>query len=108
GKEIAQGVSGPIGIMQTIYVISHNGLAAFLFFLGLLNAAVGGFNLIPFPALDGSRLLILMVAGLRGREFDPDKEARFHFTGLVILLTLVIFVTFFDVQRLFAGSLPIE
>lgn len=108
GKEIAQGVSGPIGIMQTIYVISHNGLAAFLFFLGLLNAAVGGFNLIPFPALDGSRLLILMLAGLRGREFDPDKEARFHFTGLVILLTLVIFVTFFDVQRLFVGSLPIE
>ncbi len=108
GKDIAKGVQGPLGIMHVIYELSDNGLAQFLFFLALLNALVGGFNLLPFPALDGSRLLLLLVAGVLGREFDPDKEARFHFTGLIVLLTVVIFVSVLDVQRLLSGRLPIE
>lgn len=100
--------AGPIGIMHMIYSLSDNGLPEFLFFLGVLNAAVGAFNLIPFPALDGSRLLILAIGALRGREVDPEKEARLHYAGLLVLLTVVVLVTFLDVQRILSGGTLIQ
>lgn len=105
---IVKGLQGPLGIMHVLYSLSDNGWAQFLFFVGLLNAAVGGFNLIPFPALDGARLLILLLTALRGKEFDPEKEAKIHYAGLLMLLTLVLFISVMDVRRMFSGVTLIE
>lgn len=103
GKEIVENMQGPIGIMQLIYQLHDNGVLQFLFFIALLNAAIGAFNLLPFPALDGARLVFLFVAGLRGRQVDPEKEARVHLLGLLVLLGFVVIVTFGDIKRLIAS-----
>jgi len=91
--------------MQILFLLSDNGIAQFLYFVALLNAAIGAFNLLPFPALDGSRLVFLIIAGLRGKPLDPDKEARIHLAGLMVLLGFVVIVTFGDIKRLFSADI---
>jgi regulator of sigma E protease len=104
GKEIVENMQGPVGIMTLIYQLRDNGLLQFLFFIALLNAAIGAFNLLPFPALDGARLVFLFIAALRGgRQVDPEKEAKVHLLGLLVLLCFVVVVTFGDIKRLIAS-----
>ena len=104
GKEIVENMQGPVGIMTLIYQLRDNGLLQFLFFIALLNAAIGAFNLLPFPALDGARLVFLFIAALRGgRQVDPEKEAKVHLLGLMVLLCFVVVVTFGDIKRLIAS-----
>lgn len=104
GQEIVESMQGPVGIMTLIYQLSDNGVLQFLFFIALLNAAIGAFNLLPFPALDGARLVFLFIAGLRGgRQIDPEKEAKVHLLGLMVLLCFVVVVTFGDIKRLIAS-----
>ena len=104
GKEIVENLQGPIGIMQLIYGMSDNGIAQFLFFVALLNAAIGAFNLMPIPALDGSRLVFLLIAAVRGKAVDPDKEAKIHLAGLMVLLSFVLLVSFGDIKRLLSDQ----
>lgn len=96
-------MSGPLGIMQMIFELSNDGLGKLLYITALINAAVGAFNVLPFPALDGARFCVLFIGWVRGREVDPRKEAMVHNIGLIILLVLVLLVTFLDIQRLYAG-----
>lgn len=106
GSEIVDSMQGPVGIMTLIYQLSDNGFFQFLFFIALLNAAIGAFNLLPFPALDGARLVFLVIAALRGgRQVDPDKEAKVHLLGLLLLLCFVLVVTFGDIKKLIASQL---
>ena len=105
GSEIVENMQGPIGIMTLLYQLSDNGILQFLYFVALLNAAIGAFNLLPFPALDGSRLVFLAWAGIRGKALDPSKEARIHLAGLLILLGFVILVSFGDIKRLISSHL---
>lgn len=105
GKEIVENLQGPIGIMQLLFQISDNGLFQFFFFVALLNAAIGAFNLLPFPALDGSRLVFLVIAAVRGKALDPEKEAKIHLAGLMVLLSFVVLVSFGDVKRLISSHL---
>jgi regulator of sigma E protease len=59
----------------------------------------------PLPALDGGRLLFILIELLRGgRRIAPEKEALVHFAGMVVLLALMALITFFDVQRLLNGQ----
>ncbi len=96
-------MSGPLGIMQMIFELSNDGLGKLLYITALINAAVGAFNVIPFPALDGARFVVLLFGWVRGKELDARKEAMVHQVGLFILLGFVLLVTFLDVQRIFAG-----
>ena len=72
-------------------------LAAFL------TAQIGLLNLVPWPGLDGGRLIFVVVELLTRRRVPPRREAAFHFVGIVVLLTLVLFITVGDVQRI-AGT----
>lgn len=105
GTEIVQSMQGPIGIMQLLYEISKKSIVQLALFLAVLNAAVGGFNLLPFPALDGSRLVFLVVAAVRGKAVDPDKEARIHLAGLLLLLGFMLVVSFGDIKRLISAEM---
>ncbi|MBQ7528653.1 site-2 protease family protein [bacterium] len=100
---VKSSMSGPLGIMQMIFELSNDGLGKFLYIVALIDAAVGAFNVIPFPALDGARFLVLLIGAVRGKEIDPRKEAWIHQIGLYLLLALMIFVTFIDIQRIWAG-----
>ncbi|MEW6279509.1 MAG: site-2 protease family protein [Candidatus Eremiobacterota bacterium] len=103
-SDIKEGTGGPVAIMKMIFDVTALGLGQFLFIVAFINAAVGGFNLIPFPALDGARILILTISGIRGKEFDPEKEAKVHYVGLMVLLALVVVITFNDISRMFSGA----
>jgi len=103
-REVGETSTGPIGIMQTIYEVSQSGLPELLYLVALLNAFIATFNLLPFPALDGARLVFIWLGGLRGRAIDPEKEARIHFVGILLLLGVVFLVSVGDVKRLIAGN----
>jgi len=103
-SELKQSSTGPIGIMQQIFEVSDEGLPELLFLVAILNAFIAVFNLLPIPALDGSRCLFIWLGALRGKALDPEKEARIHLVGILVLLTLALLVSFQDVKRLIAGT----
>ncbi|MDP9152502.1 MAG: M50 family metallopeptidase [Myxococcota bacterium] len=96
GKEKLQ-VSGPVGIVRETAKQAKMGPGELLQFLGMLSAYLGAFNLLPFPALDGGRLLFLGAEAVSRRKPDAKLEARVHAIGLLMLLTLIAFVTYADV-----------
>ena len=71
----------------------------YLEFLGMLSAYLGGFNLLPLPALDGGRLVFLAYEAITRRRANTRVEAHIHMVGLVMLVALLVVVTFFDVRR---------
>jgi regulator of sigma E protease len=96
GKEKLQ-VNGPVGIVRETAKQAKAGPGVYLYFLGMLSAYLGAFNLLPFPALDGGRLLFLGAEAVSRRKPDAKLEARVHAVGLLMLLTLIAFVTYADV-----------
>ena len=67
----------------------------------LLSANLGVFNLLPFPALDGGRLVFLILEAIRGKRIPPEKEGIVHTIGMVFLLILMVFVLMNDLKRIF-------
>ena len=58
-------------------------------------------NLLPIPALDGGRLVFLIIEAIRGKRVNPEKEGMVHFIGLVALMALMVFVMFNDIRNIF-------
>lgn len=87
-------LSGPVGIVKETAKAIGMGPASALRFLGLLSASLCAFNLLPFPALDGGRLLFLGFEAAARRKPDAKVEAQIHFVGLVMLLALLVVVSF--------------
>ncbi|MDQ7093370.1 RIP metalloprotease RseP [Desulfosporosinus sp. PR] len=97
-------VGGPVMIAQTISEGAHEGLSNLLGLTGVLSIQLGLINLFPIPALDGSRLVFLLIEGLRGKPLNPEKENMIHLVGFVLLMALMIAVTYKDVLRLFVKA----
>lgn len=91
---------GPVGIVQETASRAETGWVDLLEFLGLLSAYLGAFNLIPFPALDGGRLMFLGYEAATRRRPNARIEAYIHTVGLAMLLGLMIYVTIFNDARL--------
>ncbi|MFZ3129694.1 MAG: RIP metalloprotease RseP [Desulfosporosinus sp.] len=104
--KIPADVGGPVMIAQVIGEGARQGLANLLSLTGVLSIQLGLINLFPIPALDGSRLVFLLIEGVRGKPLNPEKENMIHLVGFVLLMALMIAVTYKDVLRLFdkAGS----
>lgn len=102
-KEVIEGSSGPVGIGQMFFEMYNKGFPALIFFIAIINVLIGVFNLIPFPALDGSKILTLGIAAIIGKDFDPEKENMVHTIGFIILLAAVVFFTYNDILRLVKG-----
>lgn len=94
------GPSGPIGIVRATAAAASAGWLQLLYFAAFLSVNLGILNLLPLPALDGGRLAFLIVEGIRRRAIDPLKEQRVHYAGLLVLLTLVVFISYNDILRL--------
>lgn len=102
-------VSGPVGVVNIIgetYEESRSD-GAFYVWLNMLNMAImltanlGVMNLLPIPALDGGRLVFLILEAIRKKRVDPETEARIHFAGLMALMLLMVVVMFNDVRKIF-------
>jgi regulator of sigma E protease len=89
-------LSGPVGIVKETAKAVKLGPGPAFQLLGALSAYLGGFNLLPVPALDGGRLIFLFFEAIARRKPDAKVEAQVHFVGLVMMLGLILFVTYFD------------
>lgn len=67
----------------------------------MLSANLGVMNLLPIPALDGGRLLFMLVEMIRGKKMDTNKEGFVHFIGFVLLMALMVVVMFNDIRNIF-------
>lgn len=94
-------LAGPIGIYTMTSQIVTYGLASFVIWISFLSVNIGVMNLLPLPALDGGRILFVLIEAIIGRPIDRKVEGYIHAAGLVLFLGLFVFVSFNDVLRLF-------
>ncbi|MDW7675861.1 MAG: RIP metalloprotease RseP [Bacillota bacterium] len=99
--QMAADVAGPVGIVQEIGNQARVGLPYLLNLAAIISINLGIFNLLPIPALDGSRLVFLFIEAIRRKPLDPEKENFVHLIGFALLLLLVIVVTYKDISRIF-------
>ncbi len=100
------GFTGPIGIAYVTEQSVSLGLGTYVFFVALLSVALGFTNLLPFLALDGGRVVVVLIEVLRRRPFDRASELNFQRIGLVALLGLAALISFLDIQRIATGQFP--
>ncbi len=102
GKYGAEALSGPVGVVSEMKETAEDGGASALVFLFMvLTLNLGIINLLPFPALDGGRLFFLLIELITKRKVNQKVEAYINFSGLVILMGLMIYITFSDIIKLF-------
>ena len=92
-------IAGPIGIAVLTSQVSQMGLIYLLQFTALLSINLAILNFIPFPALDGGRVLFLLVEKIRGKALNQKIESTIHTVGFFILIALIIVVSVKDVSR---------
>jgi regulator of sigma E protease len=92
---------GLVGMAQatseTVSYVADTGFWYPLFVLtGLFSAGLSIANMLPIPALDGGRLFFVILEWIRGRRIPPEREAAYHFVGILVLLTLMVIISFND------------
>ena len=100
------GVAGPIGIAQaTGEVVDELGFAWIFQLTALLSISLGILNILPIPALDGGRLVFVLLEWVRrGKRISPQKEGLVHLAGFAVLIGFVLFISYFDIVRLLNGE----
>lgn len=94
-------LAGPVGVVTEIGRQANTGLISLLFFVAYINVNLGVLNLLPFPALDGGRAVLILIEMITGKKLPKDKEALINGLGLVLLLGLILFVSINDIRRIF-------
>ncbi len=94
----ADGMAGPVGIIQYAASFARQGLRDLIFLFGTISIGIGIINLFPFPALDGSRIVFHIWEGIRRKPLDPRRESLIHYVGFCILIALIILVTLRDIR----------
>lgn len=103
GRVEVNQLSGPVGIVQVINQAVSVGIDAVLNIMALITINVGIFNLLPLPALDGGKLVLLVVEKIRRKPMNPKYEGMINLVGFAALMLLILFVTFNDIGRLIGG-----
>ncbi len=101
GRVAVNNLSGPVGIVQAIGQASSYGLQSLLLLLALITVNLGVFNLLPLPALDGGRLVFLLLEAVRRKPIPQKYEMVINAAGFIFLIGLMCFATFNDITRLF-------
>jgi regulator of sigma E protease len=94
-------VVGPVGIVSLVGQAAERSFFDVLFLAAYISINLGIVNLLPIPALDGGRVVFILVEMLRGKPVDPEKEGFVHLVGFVVLLSLMVLLVFNDVKELF-------
>ncbi len=106
GEASVTEISGPIGVVGVMNTAAQQGgvlgLLRLLFLASFISVNIGIMNLLPIPALDGGRILFVVVEAVRRKPIPPEKEGIVHFAGLILLFGIMIFATWNDVMRLFS------
>ena len=102
---IAVDVTGPVGIAVMAGDALAAGFWSFLGFLGVINLNLGLLNLLPFPALDGGRIVFVLIEVVTRRKVPERAESIIHYGGFIVLIALIALVTGKDIFRLFLSNL---
>jgi len=98
-------LTGPVGIAQMTTEVAQGGLVPLMVWAAFLSLNLGILNLLPFPALDGGRIVFVLLEFIRrGKRISPEKEKFVHLIGFALLIALIIVVSYFDVLRLIRGG----
>ena len=103
GKLGADNLSGPVGMVQMVSETSQYGFWYYGFLTALICLNLAIINLLPLPALDGGRIIFVLYTMLTGKQVSQKVEGTIHLVGLALLFTLMIYVTFNDVIRIFGS-----
>lgn len=97
-------MSGPVGVVQSVGTVAAFGIGSLLTLAALIAINVGIVNLLPIPAMDGGRLVFLIIEAIRRKPVKAEHEGLVHFIGIVALMLLMVIVTFNDIARIFTGG----
>ena len=103
GQFTLDDLGGPVRMAEMTLQLANAGLMYYTWWAAMLSLYLAIFNLLPVPALDGSRLLFLGLEAIRGRPIDRDRESLVHFIGFAMLMLVMVAVTYNDILRLFRG-----
>lgn len=99
GRASAEDVVGAVGVIQLVNQAAKTGILNVMFLAAFLSLNLGVINLLPIPALDGGKMVFLLLEGVRGKPIDIEKEGLIHFIGFVFLILLIIMITWKDISR---------
>lgn len=99
GRVGVEQMTGPIGIGEM--VSKTNGIKEFIYLMALISISLGVTNLLPIPALDGGKILILIIEAIRKKPMKKENEINIQLLGFSILIALSIYVSYNDILRLF-------
>lgn len=108
GKLSTKDISGPVGIVDTVGTVLDQSadfgmkamMMSMLYMAVLLSANLGVMNLLPLPALDGGRLVFILIEAVRGKPVDREKEGYVHFAGFVVLMLFMVFIMYNDIIKI--------
>ena len=103
GQFTLDDLGGPIRMAEMTLQLANAGILYYTWWAAMLSLYLAIFNLLPVPALDGSRLIFLGLEAIRGRPVDPNRESLVHFIGFAMLMLVMVAVTYNDILRLFRG-----
>ncbi|MBQ7410309.1 MAG: site-2 protease family protein [Clostridia bacterium] len=92
-------MTGPIGISEI--VVKSDGIYNFIYLLCLISLSLGVTNLLPIPALDGGRIVLLIIEGIRGKALKEEIELGIQSAGFLLLILLSLYVSYKDILRIF-------
>jgi len=98
GNVTVDQMMGPVGISSV--VSQTNGFADFIYILSVISLSLGVTNLLPFPPLDGGKVVLLIIEGIRRKPISQKFEMALQSAGFLLLITLSIFVTYNDILKL--------
>lgn len=101
GKVAVKEVTGPVGMIGLVHQTTSRGLTPFFYLLVFISLNLAIFNLLPFPALDGGRIIFVIIRMVTGKAITDRQENMVHGAGMILLLTLMVFATWNDLIRLF-------
>ncbi len=99
--DVSREVAGPVGIVSIVGEATRAGFINVALLSAFISVNLGIMNLLPIPALDGSRILFALIEAVRGKPIDPEKEGMVHLVGFGLLMILLVLITYQDILRLF-------
>lgn len=101
GKLGSEALGGPVMVISMVGEAAESGILSLLNLAAFISINLGFMNLLPIPALDGSKLVFLVIEAIRGKSIPIEKEGYIHFVGFVVLIGFMLFITYKDILRLF-------
>ena len=97
-------MSGPVGVTDVLVQTAQSSMTSFFLLIAFISINLGVMNLLPLPALDGGRLLFVLIELIARRPVPRKYEGYIHFGGFAILMLLMVYVTWQDILRLLGAA----